>query len=124
MPAGELEAAVSTNRNVIFFVTELTGRESFYGQGAGRYPTAYNAVADCSDILGGVMSFYTSLVRDVPVDNSAVSQILCALFRQRRFSRLGRERKVRRGHHNHARSRREKCTNGQQRQRRQTPEYS
>lgn len=73
VPAGELEAAVSTNRNVISFVTELTGRESFYGQGAGRYPTAYNAVADCSDILGGVKEFYTSLVRDVPVDNSAVS---------------------------------------------------
>lgn len=73
VPAGELEAAVSTNRNVISFVTELTGRESFYGQGAGRYPTAYNAVADCSDILGGVNEFYTSLVRDVPVDNSAVS---------------------------------------------------
>lgn len=73
VPAGELEAAVSTNRNVISFVTELTGRESFYGQGAGRYPTAYNAVADCADILGGVNEFYTSLVRDVPVDNSAVS---------------------------------------------------
>lgn len=46
VPSGELEAAVSTNRNVISFVTELTGKESFYGQGAGRYPTAYNAVAD------------------------------------------------------------------------------
>ena len=53
VPSGELEAAVSTNRNVISFVTELTGKESFYGQGAGRYPTAYNAV------------------RDVPVDNNA-----------------------------------------------------
>ncbi len=73
VPVGELEAAVSTNRNVISFVTELTGKESFYGQGAGRYPTAYNAVADCLDIMGGVKSFYTSLVRDVPVDNSAVS---------------------------------------------------
>ncbi len=73
VPAGELEAAVSTNRNVISFVTELTGKESFYGQGAGRYPTAYNAVADCADIMGGVKEFYTSLVRDVPVDNNAAS---------------------------------------------------
>ena len=31
VPSGELEAAVSTNRNVISFVTELTGKESFYG---------------------------------------------------------------------------------------------
>ena len=73
VPSGELEAAVSTNRNVISFVTELTGKESFYGQGAGRYPTAYNAVADCADIISGVKEFYTSLVRDVPVDNNAVS---------------------------------------------------
>ncbi len=71
VPAGELEAAVSTNRNVISFETELTGKESFYGQGAGRYPTAYNAVADCVDIMNGVKSFYTSYVRSVPVDNGA-----------------------------------------------------
>ena len=71
VPSGELEAAVSTNRNVISFVTELTGKESFYGQGAGRYPTAYNAVADCADMISGVKEFYTSLVRDVPVDNNA-----------------------------------------------------
>lgn len=73
VPSGELEAAVSTNRNVISFVTELTGKESFYGQGAGRYPTAYNAVADCADIINGVKEFYTSLVRNVPVDNNAAS---------------------------------------------------
>ena len=71
VPVGELEAAVSTNRNVISFVTELTGKESFYGQGAGRYPTAYNAVADCLDIMNGVKSFYTPLVREIPVDNGA-----------------------------------------------------
>ena len=73
VPVGELEAAVSTNRNVISFVTELTGKESFYGQGAGRYPTAYNAVADCLDIMNGVKSFYTPLVREVPVDNGAAA---------------------------------------------------
>ena len=71
VPAGELEAAVSTNRNVISFDTELTGKESFYGQGAGRYPTAYNAVADCVDIMNGVKSFYTRSFRSVPVDNGA-----------------------------------------------------
>ncbi len=71
VPAGELEAAVSTNRNVISFDTELTGKESFYGQGAGRYPTAYNAVADCVDIMNGVRSFYTRSFRSVPVDNGA-----------------------------------------------------
>lgn len=68
---GELEAAVSTNRNVISFDTELTGKESFYGQGAGRYPTAYNAVADCLDIMAGVKNFYTDIMEPVKPDNSA-----------------------------------------------------
>ena len=71
VPKGELEAAVSTNRNVISFDTELTGKESFYGQGAGRYPTAYNAVADCLDIMSGVKSFYTDVMNPVKPDNSA-----------------------------------------------------
>ena len=71
VPKGELEAAVSTNRNVISFETEYTGKESFYGQGAGRYPTAYNAVADCLDILNGVKSFYTDVMEDKAPDNSA-----------------------------------------------------
>lgn len=57
--AGSLEAAVDKNFNMISFDTEYTGRESFYGQGAGRYPTAYNAVEDCLDIMGGVRAFYT-----------------------------------------------------------------
>ena len=68
---GELEAAVSTNRNVISFETGLTGKESFYGQGAGRYPTAYNAVADCLDIMHGTKGFYTDSVLDATTDNSA-----------------------------------------------------
>ena len=71
VPRGELEAAVSTNRNIISFETEYTGKESFYGQGAGRYPTAYNAVADCLDILNGVKSFYTDVMEDKAPDNSA-----------------------------------------------------
>lgn len=67
---GELEAAIPANRNVISFDTELTGKESFYGQGAGRYPTAYNAVADVLDIMGGVRSFYTDKAEPAKPDNS------------------------------------------------------
>jgi homoserine dehydrogenase len=69
--AGSLEAAVDKNFNMISFDTEYTGRESFYGQGAGRYPTAYNAVEDCVDILEGVKSFYTDKMEPVSPDNSA-----------------------------------------------------
>ena len=71
VPVGELEAAVSTNRNVISFETALTGKESFYGQGAGRFPTAYNAVADCLDIASGVSGFYTDTMQPAEPDNSA-----------------------------------------------------
>ena len=67
---GELEAVVSTNRNIISFDTELTGKESFYGQGAGRYPTAYNAVEDVLDIMSGVKSFYTERAEPAKPDNS------------------------------------------------------
>jgi len=69
--AGSLEAAVCKNFNMISFDTEYTGRESFYGQGAGRYPTAYNAVEDCVDIAGGVKSFYTDNMEPVSPDNGA-----------------------------------------------------
>ena len=51
--AGDLEAAVPMNYNLITFVGETSDRMSFYGQGAGRYPTAYNVVQDCVDLLEG-----------------------------------------------------------------------
>ncbi len=51
--AGEPESAVPMNFNLISFQGAASGRMSFYGQGAGRYPTAYNVVQDCVDILSG-----------------------------------------------------------------------
>ena len=50
---GEPEAAVSANYNLITLVGSASGRMSFYGQGAGRYPTAYNVMQDCADVLRG-----------------------------------------------------------------------
>ena len=50
---GEPEAAVPMNYNLITFIGETSERMSFYGQGAGRYPTAYNVVQDCVDLLAG-----------------------------------------------------------------------
>ena len=51
--AGAPEAAVPANYNLITLVGSASGRMSFYGQGAGRYPTAYNVVQDCADLLAG-----------------------------------------------------------------------
>ena len=50
---GEPEAAVPMNYNLITFIGETSERMSFYGQGAGRYPTAYNVVQDLVDLLEG-----------------------------------------------------------------------
>ena len=50
---GEPEAAVPMNYNLITFEGETSGRMSFFGQGAGRFPTAYNVVQDLVDVLEG-----------------------------------------------------------------------
>ena len=41
---------------------------SFYGQGAGRYPTAYNVVQDCADVLAG-KGFYSPYGAKVSAQN-------------------------------------------------------
>ena len=56
--SGEPEANVPSNYNLITLVGRWSNRMSFFGQGAGRYPTAYNVVQDCQDILCG-RGFYT-----------------------------------------------------------------
>ena len=64
-----LEANVPMNYNLITLVGETSGRMSFYGQGAGRYPTAYNVVQDLVDLLEG-KGFYSPCGAAVDVDNS------------------------------------------------------
>ncbi len=52
-PQTALEANVPTNFNLITLDGDYSGRQSFYGQGAGRYPTAYNVVQDLMDLMAG-----------------------------------------------------------------------
>ena len=66
----EPESTIPTNYNLITLIGEHSGRQSFYGQGAGRYPTAYNVVQDCVDLLSG-KGFYCGYGQKVSVDNSA-----------------------------------------------------
>ena len=66
---GEPEAAVPANYNLITFVGSASGRMSLYGQGAGRYPTAYNVVQDCADVLSG-KGFYTPYGKKVCAENA------------------------------------------------------
>lgn len=63
----DLEAAVPKNFNLITYCGEKVGRHSFFGQGAGRYPTAFNAVEDCLDIVTGKPGFYTQAMKPAPV---------------------------------------------------------
>ena len=55
---GEPEAAVPMNYNLVTFEGETSGRMSLFGQGAGRYPTAYNVVQDLVDLTEG-KGFYS-----------------------------------------------------------------
>ncbi len=65
---GEPEAAVPVNYNHITLVGTTSGRQSFFGQGAGRWPTAYNVVQDCVDFLRG-NGFYTTYGEKITVKN-------------------------------------------------------
>lgn len=75
--SGEPEAAVSANYNLITLVGSASGRMSFYGQGAGRYPTAYNVMQDCADVLRG-KGYYSPYGGKVQADNS---KLMCYYVR-------------------------------------------
>ena len=66
---GEPEAAVPMNYNLITFIGATSERMIFYGQGAGRYPTAYNVVQDLVDVLQG-KGFYAPYGEKVAADNT------------------------------------------------------
>ncbi|MBQ3000744.1 MAG: homoserine dehydrogenase [Oscillospiraceae bacterium] len=67
-PADAPEAAVPKNFNLITLVGSASDRMSFYGQGAGRYPTAYNVLQDCADIQGR-KGFYSPYGEKVQAQN-------------------------------------------------------
>ncbi|MBQ4600974.1 MAG: homoserine dehydrogenase [Oscillospiraceae bacterium] len=67
--AGEPESAVPSNYNLITLVGNTSDRMSFFGQGAGRYPTAYNVLQDCIDLLSG-KGFYSPYGEKVSAVNS------------------------------------------------------
>ena len=56
----EPEAAVPANYNLIGYTAEKVGKQTFFGQGAGRFPTASNVMQDCLTVLAGEKGFYTA----------------------------------------------------------------
>lgn len=72
VPSAMPESAIPQNYNLISLTGEHIGKQSFYGQGAGRYPTAYNVLQDCVDVKNGLTGFYTDRLCEAHVDNSSV----------------------------------------------------
>ncbi|MBO4323688.1 MAG: homoserine dehydrogenase [Clostridia bacterium] len=64
----ELEAHVYENNNLISLYGKNCGRLSFYGQGAGKYPTGDTVALDVIDIIGGIKGLPT--FTNVKTDNS------------------------------------------------------
>lgn len=95
-----LEAAVPANFNLISMDGDRMGVQSFFGQGAGRYPTAYNVVQDLVDITRGVHAFYTdSFVPAVPGQFRRTAPLLRA--HARRAAGAGRPLRARLGQRRH-----------------------
>ena len=67
----DLEAHIPMNFNLITFEGAAAGRQSLYGQGAGRYPTAYNVVQDLCDLLAG-NGFYAPCTGTVAAKNDGL----------------------------------------------------
>lgn len=70
LPGNAPEAAVPLNFNRISFVGSRFGAQAFFGQGAGRYPTAANCVRDCLDIAAGKRSFYAEAAVPTSINNN------------------------------------------------------
>lgn len=79
LPDSDPMANVPANYNLVSYHGLNCGVQSFIGEGAGRYPTAYNVVQDLYDILYLRPGFYTD--RFVPTENT------CADIRHRYYIR-------------------------------------
>ncbi len=69
--ARSLEANVADNNNLISLSGKYIGTLSFYGQGAGRYPTAHSLVQDIVDIYLG-SPWEAPQAKRCSVDNEAI----------------------------------------------------
>ena len=70
LPSGDVMSYIPENYNLIRYRGAYAGIQSYMGEGAGRYPTAYNVVEDLFDILAGEQHFYTVTARETSPDNS------------------------------------------------------
>lgn len=57
-PSDTTEAQTNDIYNLVSLYAEHIGKQSFFGAGAGDYPTASNVLADCMEIKRGCPPFY------------------------------------------------------------------
>ena len=69
LPSDALEASVNKNFNLISLFAKSAGRLSFFGQGAGKYPTGHALATDVIDIVNGA-SEVREIGAHLDVDNS------------------------------------------------------
>ncbi len=70
LPKNALESNVTKNNNMISLFGRDVGRLSFFGQGAGKYPTGSSLAQDVIDIVNGSCELEFAPC-DIKVDNSA-----------------------------------------------------
>ena len=70
---GALEANVNKNFNMISLFGESVGKLSFYGQGAGKYPTGNAMAQDVIDVIVGAPPLIYE-PKDVKTDNSVLKR--------------------------------------------------
>ena len=73
LDGASLEANVNKNFNLISLFGESVGRLSFYGQGAGKYPTGHALASDVIDIYNGARDV-NPYGKVLDVDNSAAQR--------------------------------------------------
>lgn len=65
-----LEANVKVNNNLITLTAEHIGTQSFYGQGAGMYPTGQSVIQDVIDIRDGKEQAIPAVISGLELNNS------------------------------------------------------
>ena len=69
-PAATPEAHTNGTANLVSLYAERIGKQSFFGIGAGSWPTASSVLSDCLLIAEGASPFYSDRpVTPMPVDN-------------------------------------------------------
>ncbi|MBQ3866157.1 MAG: homoserine dehydrogenase [Clostridia bacterium] len=74
VPAASREGCIHGGDNVISYRAEFVGEESFFGPGAGRYPTGFAVAQDCLDVARSAPGPFAPDRRALPVAASRAVQ--------------------------------------------------